>query len=293
VCVRRAWLTLDALTVALEDPAGQWVCTELDLGWPDVRDVVNNRPDQDGIDDRTRFFGARAISASITSTPVLAQPDTLAGLFAPFMVPAARPVLHYVLDRPGTPEMTMTVRAASFAWPVSGKRVRNLELQWVASDPLPRSATVKTAAAFAGSALSGRTYPLTFNRTYPAGGQAATTGQIRSDGDQPFGPLFRIYGPVTGPWLRVTNQITGDTLVWLVFSNAFTLAAGHYVEIDTTARTILVDGDPAQSAYQQVMWAASSWRKLQPGVTSLMTLSGTSTSGVTQAVATWQDVYLI
>src|SRR5215475_9017960 len=108
VCVRKAWLVLGGSTVQLEDQSKGYFCTSLDLGYPNVREVVNNRPDQDGADDRTRLMGPRAVSADITAIrSVPAQVDAVASMFAPYMVPSARPVLHYVLDRPGVAERTL------------------------------------------------------------------------------------------------------------------------------------------------------------------------------------------
>ena len=133
-CIRRAWLTLGALTMPLEDKDAGYYCTELNLGYPEVRDVVNNRPDQHGVDDRTAYFGSRIVSANITAQQ--APVDAVAASFAPFMVPGVRPVLHYVLDRPGTPERAFTVRASGYSWPVTGSRRRDIQLQWVAADPV-------------------------------------------------------------------------------------------------------------------------------------------------------------
>lgn len=58
-CVRKAWLTLGSTLINLEDPTQGYFCTQLDLGFPSVREVTNNKPDQDGTDDRTRFMGSR------------------------------------------------------------------------------------------------------------------------------------------------------------------------------------------------------------------------------------------
>ncbi len=104
----------------------------MNLGYPEVRDVVSNRPDQNGIDDRTAYFGQRVVSANITAQQ--APVDAVAASFAPFMVPAVRPTLHYVLERPGNPERTMTVRASGYSWPISGSKTRDIQLQWVTSD---------------------------------------------------------------------------------------------------------------------------------------------------------------
>ena len=291
-CVRSAWLTLGALSVPLEDLTAGYACTELDLGWPAIREVINNRPDQHGADDRTRLFGPRPVSANITAVPDGGNHsiDGAASLFAPFMDPGARPVLHYVLDRPGAGERTLTVRAAGYDWPIAGAAQRDIQLAWVAADPYPRDPTIKTATAMAGSSAGGgRVYDFLFYRLYPVGGGSATVGNIRSNGDQPFGPVYRIYGPITAPNLIVS---AGTTYVQMYFVSAFTIDAGHYVDLDTNTRSVIVDGDPTKSAYAQVNWNLSIWQKLPPGVTNLMTLHGSSTSGVTQAVATWQDVYL-
>ena len=91
-CARRAWLTLGARTLLLEDPSSGYFCTSLDLGYPTVRAVTNNRPDDDGIDD-------------------------VADNFAPFMVPSARPVLHYVLDRAGTARELLRTLEEAFGLP--------------------------------------------------------------------------------------------------------------------------------------------------------------------------------
>src|SRR5215471_4422983 len=57
VCIRRAWLVLGTDSLALEDDAAGYYTTELDLGYPEVRDgPVNDRPGRDGTDDRVRLM---------------------------------------------------------------------------------------------------------------------------------------------------------------------------------------------------------------------------------------------
>src|SRR5262245_46074917 len=137
VCVRQAWLDLNGSTRQLEDPSAGYFCSNLDLGFPVVRDVVTSRADQDGAPDRTQYFGMRVINAQLRAlTGAGAQIDAVAAAFAPYMFPSARPVLHYVLDRPGTPERVMTVRGAGYSWPVEGAYERSIQLQWVAADPV-------------------------------------------------------------------------------------------------------------------------------------------------------------
>ena len=291
-CVRSAWLTLNSLSVPLESVSGGWFCTSLDLGYPDVREVVSNRPDQDGIDDRTTLFGARTVTADITAlTGAGAQIDAVVAQFAPFMVPSARPTLHYVLDRPGAPERTMKLRAAGFTGPIAGPNERDIHLQWVADDPAALDPTEKTSTAWAGSSTAqGRTYNLTFNRIYPPGGGSKVDGVIRTVGDLGIRPRLKMYGPAT----RATVNIgPGSTLVLIVaFLPGYVINAGHYVDVDTAKRTAYLDGDPSQSVIASIDWFVSLWGVLQPGVTNNMWMTGGSTSGVTQTIATWHDRYL-
>jgi hypothetical protein len=295
-CVRSAWLDLTGdgtITVPLESPAGGWFCQSLDLGYPVVREVVANRPDQDGVDDRTQYMGSRVVTADITALAGAgAQIDAVAAQFARFMQPSARPVLHYILDRPGAAERTLVLRGSGYTWPIAGPSQRDIQLQFVAADPVSRSPTMQTATAYAGAPGGGRVYPLTFNRTYPAGGSSATTATITSGGDVAIRPTLRIYGPITAPEVNLFPFPAGPAFV-VMFLGSFHIDAGHFVDIDTAHKTAWTDGDPTQSVLASIDWINSRWYPLpvSPGYTQ-MTLTGGNTSGVTQVVASWQDGYL-
>lgn len=294
-CVRRAWLTLGSAAVDLDNPAGGWFCSSLDLGYPDVRDVVNNHPDRDGVDDRTAYMGGRVISADITALAGAgARIDAVAASFAPFMVPSARPTLHYILDRPGAAERTFRVRASGYSWPIAGPDQRDINLQWMAADPVARDPNTQTVIAWAGSgSAGGRIYPLTYNRIYPAGGSAPTLGNIVSYGDAPVRPLLRVYGPITAAHVALT--LADRSMVWYVWLlNSAIIGAGQYVDIDTTRKTVNLMGDPAQSVVTWLDWTNTRWPVLPvfPGPATLLQVTGTNTSGVTQVQAIWNDGYL-
>jgi hypothetical protein len=292
-CVRQAWLVLGAQTVALENAAGGWFCEQLDLGYPTVRAVTNNRPDTDGIDDRTTLMGERAVSANIrTVTGPALSIDQVAAQFAPFMVPSARPVLHYILDRPGAPERTMVVRAAGYTWPIAGPIERQIHLQWIAADPVARDPTQKSATSFAGSSTgAGRGYNLTFNRTYPAGGGSASSATITSPGDVAVRPLLRIYGPVTAPVVTFTPAAG-----LVAFQLTMVVSGGQYIEVDCAQRTAYLNGDRTQNMLTQMDWATMAanggWPLIPAQTTVTMTMSGQSTGGQTQVQAFWNDGYL-
>ena len=296
-CVRRAWLTLGALSVDLENRAGGWFCTSLDLGYPEVRAVVNNRPDQDGADDRTAYFGPRTITANVTAlVGAGARIDDVADGFAPFMAPSARPVLHYVLDRPGVAERTITMRAAGYAWKVEGDNQRDIQLQWVAADPNVYDPNTQTVIAWSGSTTAnGRVYPLTFARTYPTGGGQGNVGQITPAGDLGVQPLLRFYGPVTAPRAIFNIPIGGGqySTQYVAFVSGFVLSAGQWVDVDTKAKTAYRQSDVTQPAFSSINFALTTWPVCPPQVTTSLQLSGSgSMSGVTQVQAIWNDAYL-
>jgi len=293
-CVRQAWLTLGSLTIQLENVAGGWFCSSLDLGYPEPREVIQNRPDTDGAIDRTRYMGARIVSAEIHALAGAgARIDDIADNFAPFMVPNARPVLHYILDRPGAAERTINLRAMGYSWAVNSPVERQIQLQWKAADPTVRDPTVQTATSYTGTPTgNGRTYPLSFSRQYPATGGAPSTGTISSPGNLLVRPLLYIYGPVTAP--AVTFTPTGSTPVSKVaFVPSFRIDAGHFVLVDTVNKTANLDGPNGASELAWLDWYNTTWPILpiQPDTTS-MAMTGSSTSGSTQAQATWQDGYL-
>ena len=193
------------------------------------------------------------------------------------------------------PSGVLTVRAAGYSWPISGSAGRDIQLSWIASDPIMHDPVVKTATAFAGTGTAaGRVYPLTFNRVYPTGGVAPSTGTIQSAGDvAPLRPRLRIYGPITTPVVRfvASDPVAGVANYSVVFVAGFRIDPGHWVDVDTATKT--ATSDTGLSVMSSIDWQSSVWPTLPvlPGSTT-MTLTGTSTSQVTQVVASWSDRFL-
>jgi hypothetical protein len=297
-CVRTAWLTLGASELPLEDERAGYFCELLDLGYPVPREVSANVPDQDGAIDRTALMGPRVVTVSVHALAgVGARIDAVASAFAPYMVPSARPVLHYVLDRPGEAERVLTLRPAAYGWPIVGPNERVISLQWVAPDPIVRDPNVETSTAWAGTAEGGgRIYNLVPPREYPPGG-AATVADVQTYGDLPARPLLRIYGPITGPAVTFHRASDGGACGAVPLVDGYAIEAGHYVEVDTQKHTAYLDGDRGASVLNAVDWLNLVW----PVVPTMpdyahMALAGDPgglvTSGVTQVQAQWQDGYL-
>jgi Concanavalin A-like lectin/glucanases superfamily len=288
-CVRRAWLSLPGGRTMPLDGRGYFL-TSLDLGAPTVRDVTQNRPDQHGIDDRTMYMGGRVVSVVVTALATAgARIDEVASAFGPYMVPDVRPVLHYVLDRADNPERTLTLRASAYSWPVVGPTQRDVSLQWVAADPVARSATVQSATAWSGSSTAaGRSYSLAYNRSYPAGGGAPVAGRIQSAGDVAVRPVVTLYGPLSHGVVTLTQD--GATIGVLPMAAPARIDAGRWWTIDTAAHT--ATDDAGASVLASLDWSALAWPVVGAGTPATMALAGDGTTHVTQAVATWQDGYL-
>jgi hypothetical protein len=279
-CVRKAWLVLPSgATIQLDNPAGGWFCQSLDLGTPVPRTVMNSAPDQDGIIDRTQYMGARTVTAAITALTGAGASsiDAVAASFAPYMVPSQRPVLHYVLDRPGAPERTLTLRPDAYDWPIVGAAQRDIALQWIAPNPIAYAPTQQSVTI----------------------ADWATWHNASSPGDVPFRPVLTITGPVTGP--RVSWQCwpaTGPVLyygyVWFV--NTYVVAAGTSIVIDCAAHTALAG---TTSILNQLLWtgptSGTTWPVLvvAPGYNRIqMDGVGGSNGTGTQCVVSWYDGYL-
>jgi hypothetical protein len=212
------------------------------------------------------------------------------------MVPSARPVLHYVLDRPGLAERTITLRPAGYAWKVEGDNQRDIQLQWVAPDPYIYDPGVQTSIAWAGSStLAGRVYSLTFPRVYPSGGSSGNSAPVTPNGDLGVQPLYRIYGPIQAPRVYInTPNLAGQyDLAYISFVAGFTLGVGEWVDVDSNAKTAYKNSDRTQPVFSQLNFGLTTWPVLPAKQTSYVQLGGSgSMSSVTQVQAIWQDAYL-
>lgn len=140
-------------------------------------------------------------------------------------------------------------------------------VQWTATDPRIYSADeVVLFTAMATVAGTGRTYPLTYPRTYggPISGGFITA---TNEGEFPSPWVAVIDGPVEHP--RIENVGTGQTIAF----NG-TVAAGSSLVVDSDNRTVMLDG---ASRYH---WLApgSQWFDVLPGANTVR-LAGLSGAG--------------
>jgi hypothetical protein len=168
---------------------------------------------------------------------------------------------------------------AEYLW-----RIGDAALEFYCPDPYVYGITEQIASTTAYSPAAGRTYPLTFPRSY---GSAGTSGRVIAvnNGASPAYPVLRLDGPVATPAIE---QVTTGGLLTL----DTTLQAGEYVLIDTRSRAVLFMGTSPRRTWVR---AGSIWPVLQPGPNELAyrgaALSGAS--GQTSLLTvTWRDTSL-
>jgi hypothetical protein len=128
-------------------------------------------------------------------------------------------------------------------------------VELVATDPRIYAATESVVTTGVPTEGVGRTYPLTFSRTY---GPAGTGGLIlaTNEGNIPTPWVARLDGPLNYPRLE---NITTDRLLEL----DMVLQAGEWVVLDSARRSVLFMG--SSSVYSSLS-PASEWWDLAPGV---------------------------
>jgi hypothetical protein len=284
-------------TLDLMDDQQGFRVSELDLGYPTVREDSDPWPARNGENDLTRLVGARAVSISGALVPSAAGSRQKAWhALAPFLDPRARVTVTYQVDG-DVGARTMTVRAAQLSGPFNDRSVSMVHLGFKAADPFAYDATGAQAIVYVTTSGSGggRAYNLVFNRVYPPGGQTSAT--LINHGDFPAYPLLRFYGPITGPSATFGRVVAGVTTTsTLAFQPSYIISPGHFVEVDTAKRSALLDGDPAQSQYPYLMpdMGSSGWPSIppDPGYATVV-LNGTGTSSATQLVVSWADPFLL
>ena len=112
-------------------------------------------------------------------------------------------------------------------------------------------------------------------------------GQILGAGDVPIRPYLRIYGPISDP--VVTFFPTGGTMSRVALTTR--IDVGHFVGIDTAAHTAYLD-DTGTSMLAELDWLNLQWPALPPRAPTTLQLTGSTTTHVSQVVATWRDGYL-
>jgi hypothetical protein len=253
---------LNVLNLEDEERNGLWV-SEVDLGSPEVREVVAALPTRDGNYDTTRLLGPRVVSIKGTAVPS-ASGSRRAALdrLTAFLVPTVRPRLVFALEE-GTEPRYLILRGSRFPVPaINHPTIGQFLAVWVAPDPVAYGLDLKDEVLEAGTATSKDWFD-------PRGelpGAGFAEGFVYNGGNYQSWPRLRIYGSCTAPavwWIDPGNNGA------VVFRNDFVIAQDDFVEIDTLRQSVLLNEQQDQSRYDQLNFTWTRWAPLEPGQTAL------------------------
>lgn len=282
-------------SVDLMDDAQGFRVSELNLGYPAVREDINLAPGRHGTLDYTRLFGERAVTITGALVPSKAGSRQKAWhALAPFLDPTVRSTLTYQVDDDVAPR-TMTVRAAQASGPFDNPVTSMVSMGFKCADPLAYDATQQQSRLYVAGLGAGRAYNLSFSRAYPGGGQ--TSAVLYNYGDFAAFPVLRFYGPITGPAAAFYSSLPVPVM-GVVFQASYTIPGGHYVEVNTRERTAYYDADRTQPVTDKLDWTRYEivWPWVAAGAPTVATsvqLTGGGYSTATQLVVLWNDPYLV
>ncbi|MFG2046130.1 hypothetical protein ACGFIW_01700 [Micromonospora sp. NPDC048935] len=133
------------------------------------------------------------------------------------------------------------------------------------------------------STSGGLTVPITVPFTI---GAVVTSGRqtITNAGKKPTGLLLRVDGPVVEPRVSLlTSAGTGIVRVWV------TLTAGQWLDIDTAARTVYINGTVSRRGLTSV--EGIGWPVLPGGESAELAFDASSYDSSALLTARWRDAY--
>ena len=284
----------DGTVLELDDCAAGYLVQSVDIGGPEVRAVTDPRTMADGVVDRTRYVGARAITIGLRLAEDPTTRLALLDALAPFLHPGQRSWLSIAREPEAAPRM-YRVRADDWSQPWERPMDLAMSVSWrTTGTPFSVSADlhavtlVPSTAAGSGRAynealISGTTYGRQYDRTYPAA--ATSVAPVINAGSAPAEWTATVWGPINGFTLQ--NLTTGDQLAFPTLN----VAGGTNVVIDSATHTVLAGGDPGSSRYSYIDFAHSTWFRLAPGL-NRMTVTSTTSSAPSQTTVAWRDTYM-
>ncbi len=266
-------------------PRDDLVLMGVNPGSPQIRAVVEPRPNSDGVIDTTQFYGARVVAVELMS---IETPAAMVDELTAFTHPAARPYL-VISDDEWAQDRRLRLRVESWSAPqlaTQSPTIRNMQAQWSAPDGAWESVDAIEPIVTADlPATIGFTFPVTFPVTLDP---TTATGAllVTNRGNTPSDWTARLYGPCTAPVL--INNLTGQRIA---FTESLVLTAGQYVEVDSQAHTAYLNSDTSLSQLVYLDFSVSSWWQIQPG-TQQIRYAPTGPSPGSQAELTYRYRWL-
>lgn len=256
------------------------------LGQPGVRSGDRAATGRHGLWPGDHWLNGRTLVLDLevergaTDTTWEARVDAFASAFRPGLDDEAALVFQ-VPGIAGGGERRVYVRTSRRDLPVDqawALRESRAAVELVATDPRIYDETQQSDSVGLPTATGGWSFPWSFDWSFGGGGIGGTIF-ANNAGTFPAPLTVRFDGPVTDP--RITNVTLGQVL-----ELDLTVASGQYVELDTLARTVLLNGTANR---YEALSNASRWFDLDPG-TNELAFQGTG-SGSTVTV-TWRSTWI-
>lgn len=265
--------------------ANGWVVQAVDLGHPVVREVVSDVAVGDGTDDHTEFVGGRNLLLSMHLSDVADRQAAMDDLGV-YLDPSARPTLAIATET-WRSARRITVRHSDLSGVWEHPRYLEFSLGFRSVGSPYFTGAEHTSLAWPAADIPGRTYPRFYPWSYPSS-EGYGNAVLDNDGNRPAHWVARIFGPVTGPALIRSH---GGTEASLAFDVDFSIAEGDYVQVDSSARTVLLNGEAGASRYGDLDFSVTEWWRVPPGANTVRLDASTYTTPA-QAEITWADTYL-
>ena len=103
--------------------------------------------------------------------------------------------------------------------------------------------------------------------------------------------MLRIFGPITDPiieWLASDGTPLGIEIAF----TGFTINAGDYLDIDTKAKTVLLNSDASADRFNFLDFSVTEFGPLQPASTNSLRFSGSDINATSVMDVYYSDAYL-
>lgn len=256
------------------------------LGLPDIRSGDVDFPRADGALAGVDYLNSRTLTFSlwVTGGSAGTLQDALLALGTAFQVQRTEQPMQITL--PNTPAgvtygYQLNARPRKGSYSVDGDYAAGVAtpvIQMVASDPRLYGSPMQAATTLL--QVGGVTYPLTYPFAYT--GSAGGNVSVTNSGNYTTSGSMSIRGPVVNP--TVTNLTTGQSLSFTI-----TLASTQTLEIDLTARSVLLNGTANRRG---TLSPTSSWWQFPPGATDLVFTSDDSPITAATLTVNWSSAWL-
>lgn len=267
----------------LDDLANGVLLTEKDFGFPTIREVVDNYPDNHGVVDNTTFFGDRVISIQgvIVNRGGNNRTATLNRIRS-YCLPYARPTLKFNYDG-GTTIMQTKLRVAEQTLPITNSSHFAFTMQWKVQ-PFFKGDNYSASAGMIANNAPGTNiwtspfFPIVFDHVI---GDSVT---MFNNGLVETWPVLTLFGPVDDP--IISNATTGKVFH---LQGLHLNGAPDFVRIDMMNKTVLFND--TESYATKINYDVSTWWPLLPGQNQI-TLNGSNPGVDAQVLVQWNDLYL-